>query len=164
MLLRHAKSSWSDPTLADAERPLAPRGRKAAKQICEYLGRSKARPALVLCSTSVRTRQTLEAIRPALGKVPVELESGLYGASGDELLDRLRSLPDSVDSVLLIAHNPGMQDLALSLAATGAGLDRLRAKFPTGALATLAVRSATWAELGPGGTELVDYVVPRELE
>lgn len=164
ILLRHAKSSWSDATLADADRPLAPRGRKAAKRIAEHLRKTRARPELVLCSTSLRTRQTLDAIRPAVGEVPVELEPGLYAASDDELLDRLRTLPESVGSVLLVAHNPGLQDLALSLAATGAELEQLRAKFPTGALATLAVRSESWTELGPGGAELVDYVVPRELE
>lgn len=164
ILLRHAKSSWSDPTLADADRPLAPRGRKAAKRIAEHLRKTAAGPDLVLCSTSLRTRQTLDAIRPALGKAPVELEPGLYAASDDELLGRLRALPDSIESVLLIAHNPGLQDLALTLAATGDGLERLRTKFPTGALATLAVRSETWATLGPGGAELVDCVLPRELE
>lgn len=164
MLLRHAKSSWADPGLADADRPLAPRGRRASKLIAEYLRKQKARPALVLCSTAARTRETLDAIRPGLGDCEVELEPRLYAAWSKELLDRLREIPDTVDSVLVVAHNPGLQNLALELAPNGPGHDRLREKFPTGALATFTVRGTSWSALGAGAAELVDYVVPRDLE
>lgn len=164
MLLRHAKSSWADPGLADFDRPLAPRGRRASKLVAEYLRKQQADPALVLCSTSARTRETLEAVLPALGDCEVEFEPRLYGASSGELLGRLREVPDSSESVLVVAHNPGLHDLALELAGDGPGVDRLREKFPTGALATFAVRRGGWASLGPGRAELVDYVVPRELE
>jgi phosphohistidine phosphatase len=163
-LLRHGKSSWSDSTIADTDRPLAPRGERAAKRIAKYLRRKKIRPALVLCSPSLRTRQTLEAIQPSLGKkCTVELVPELYGASEQELLERLRALPEGLGSVLLIGHNPGLQDLALALASQGAELEHLREKFPTGALATLVVERDSWAALSPGDAELVDYVVPRQL-
>jgi phosphohistidine phosphatase len=163
LLLRHAKSSWDDPALPDSERPLAPRGEKAARTIARYLLEKRIHPELVLCSPSRRTRQTFEAIEPSLGRdVPVEYEPGLYGASAGELLARLRSVAGSTGSVLVIGHNPGLQDLALLLAGRGARIDRLREKFPTAALATLSVGDG-WAELGPGEAELVDYVVPREL-
>lgn len=164
LLLRHAKSSWADPSLADVERPLAPRGEKAARAIARYLLEKRVRPELVLCSTSHRTRQTFEAIEPSLGRdVAVEYEQELYGASEDELLARIRRVPPEVDTLLMIGHNPGMQDLALLLAGGGARLDRLREKFPTAALATLATADG-WAGLKAGGAELVDYVVPRELD
>ena len=163
ILLRHAKSSWSDPTVADIDRPLAPRGERASRLIAEYLRRKKIRPALVLCSPALRTRQTLEAIEPALGKgSTVELVPELYAASERELLERLRALPTSVASVLLIGHNPGLQELALVLASPSVDRDKLE-HFPTAALATFVVDRDSWAALGPGEGELVDYVVPRQL-
>ena len=161
-LLRHGKSSWSDPNLADHDRPLAPRGERAARRIAEHIRRKKLRPALVLCSPSLRTRQTLAAIR--LGKrSAVEVVPQLYGASERELLALVLALPAEVDSVMLIGHNPGLQELALVLASRGDDLPRLQEKFPTCALATLVVDSESWAALGPGDAELVEYVVPRQL-
>ena len=164
-LLRHAKSSWSDPTLSDHERPLAPRGRRDAKRIAAHLLELGIAPELVLCSTAVRTRETLELIRPALGSAAtVELEAGLYAAWAETLLERLRQVPAERTSVMLIGHNPGLQDLALVLASSGPGRDRLEAKFPTAALATLTVPAASWTELSPGEAVLAAYVVPKELE
>jgi phosphohistidine phosphatase len=164
ILLRHGKSSWSDPTIDDLDRPLAPRGKRASRLIAKYMRRKKIRPALVLCSPSLRTRQTLEAIESSLGKKSaVELAPQLYAATETELLERLRALPDSVASVMLIGHNPGLHDLARALASRGSDLPRLEEKFPTGALATLVVEGDTWAGLEPGDAELVHYVVPREL-
>src|SRR3954451_7049626 len=104
LLLRHAKSSWDDVRLADHDRPLAPRGRGAAKRIAEYMRRTRLDPGIVLCSSAVRARETLELIRPALPSSAVSLEDELYAASGDELLTRIRRVPDAVGSVLVIAH------------------------------------------------------------
>jgi phosphohistidine phosphatase len=160
-LLRHAKSSWDDPALADHERPLAPRGRRDARRIAKHLRRRGITPALVLCSSAVRTQETLDLLRPALAEVAVQVEEQLYGASSETLLERIHSLPDEVGSLLLIGHNPGLQDLALALASSGAELERLEAKFPTAALATLAL--ARWSSLGPGDAELVSYLVPKQL-
>jgi phosphohistidine phosphatase len=164
-LLRHAKSSWDDPALSDHERPLAPRGRRAAARIAEHLKGEGIRPALVICSSSRRTRQTLERIATALPDVPVQVEADLYGADAGSLHRRLHRLPDTADSVLLVGHNPGLHDLTLTLAGDGDAeiLARLRAKMPTGALATLAAPVKRWRNLRPGGAELVGFVVPREL-
>ena len=164
ILLRHGKSSWSDSTLADIDRPLAPRGERASRSIAKYIRRKRIRPALVLCSPSVRTRQTLDAIEPSLGKrCSVEFVPQLYAASEQELLEQLQALPESVSSVLLVGHNPGLHNLARVLASRGADLHQLEEKFPTGALATLVVHSDSWTALSPGEAELVDYVVPRQL-
>jgi phosphohistidine phosphatase len=164
ILLRHGKSSWSDSTLADIDRPLAPRGERALRKLAKYIRRERIRPALVLCSSALRTRQTLEAVEASLGKrFVVEIVPQLYAASEQELLERLQALPEPVSSVMVIGHNPGLQDLALVLASRGAYLPQLEEKFPTGALATLVVRSASWSALRPGDAELVDYVVPRQL-
>jgi phosphohistidine phosphatase len=161
-LLRHAKSSWADPSLADRERPLAQRGRRDAKRIAKHLRRLGCAPELVLCSSAARTRETLELMQPALGGSTVMLEEELYAASSDELLARIRLVPDPVASVMLIGHNPGLHQLALALASAGDELERLEAKFPTAALATLAF-SKSWSRLAPAEATLAAYVVPKQL-
>ena len=150
-LLRHAKSSWDDASLDDHDRPLAPRGRKASKAIGRYLRDHDIEPELVLCSSAKRARQTLARLGPA--GVDARIEPELYGASAQALLERLHAVPDEVASVMLIGHNPGMQQLAFNLA----GLDD---KFPTAALATF--ECSRWRTLDQA--TLVDYVRPRELE
>lgn len=161
-LLRHAKSSWADPTLSDHERPLAPRGRRDAKRIAAHLLQQRVEPEVVLCSSAARARETLELLRPALGSSTVEVEEELYAASSDELLARIRLVPDAVDSVMLIGHNPGLHQLALTLASSGDELERLEAKFPTAALSTLAV-SKGWSRLEPADATVAAYVVPKQL-
>jgi phosphohistidine phosphatase len=164
-LLRHAKSSWADPTLPDRERPLAPRGRRDGKRIAKHLARLRIQPELVLCSTAERTRETLELIRPALGTTgSTRLEAELYAASSDELLERIRIVPEEVASVMLIGHNPGLQDLALALASAGADLERLKTKFPTAALATLTLENTPWSKLSEADALLAAYVVPKQLD
>lgn len=163
-LLRHAKSSWADPTLPDRERPLAPRGHRDAKRIAKHVVRLGIEPELVLCSSAERARATLELVRPALGATPtVRLEAELYAASADELLERIRGVPEAVASVMLIGHNPGLQQLALVLASAGAELRRLEAKFPTAALATLTAAKRAWSQLSPADAVLAAYVVPKQL-
>jgi phosphohistidine phosphatase len=162
-LLRHAKSSWDDPTLADHDRPLAPRGRRAAEAMAQHLRQEGISPELVLCSPSARTRQTLTGVAPGLGEdADVRIESELYAASAATLLEVLHEVPDEVSSVMLIAHNPGIQDLAVSLAGGGPAVERMRSKFPTAALATLELHGS-WRELAPEGAELVTFVKPKDL-
>jgi phosphohistidine phosphatase len=166
LLLRHAKSSWSDPGLRDHERPLAPRGRKAAKRLARYVDSHGLQPELVLCSSARRARETLDLLRPALGAgAEVAFDNDLYGADGGELLGRVRAVTNHVESVMLVGHNPGLQDLAISLAGDGepGALELLRAKFPTAALAILDLGSTGWARLGPGDARLTRLVLPREL-
>lgn len=102
-------------------------------------------------------------VQPALANAHIKVEEELYAASGDALLERLRTVPDEVESVLVIGHNPGLYDLALTLASSGAELDRLEAKFPTAGFATLTVPHSPWSKLGEGDAELVAYVVPKQL-
>lgn len=163
-LLRHAKSDWDDSELADHERPLAPRGTRASKAIAKHLAGEGIEPALVLCSSAVRARETLDRIAPALGSPKVEVEDGLYGAGAGALLERLRRVPDTVDSVMVIGHNPGIEELALELGGSGEDLERMERKYPTAALATLSVPGESWGELTEGRSELLAFVLPRELE
>jgi phosphohistidine phosphatase len=119
-------------------------------------------PSLVLCSSAARTRETLERIMPSLGDPEALIEPGLYEASSDALIARLRAVPDATESVMLIGHQPAIQTLALELAGDGPELARVRAKFPTAALATL-LFAGGWSALGPGRAELVAFVKPKEL-
>jgi phosphohistidine phosphatase len=162
-LLRHAKSSWDDPTLRDRDRPLAPRGHRAAARIARWVRKHDVRPQLVVSSNAARAQETLQAVLPGLGEPEVWIEVGLYAASAETLLERVRALPDEVEEAMLVGHNPGLGDLLLLLAEPGELRERAEAKVPTGALATLEADIARWAELEPGAARLVAFVVPREL-
>jgi phosphohistidine phosphatase len=158
-VLRHAKSSWDDPGLPDHDRPLAPRGRKAVKLLAAHVREAGIEPGLVLCSSARRTRETLEGVNPGGER---HIESELYGATTADLLGRLRRISAQTHAVMLIGHNPSVQVLVLRLAARGDGLEAVRNKFPTGALATLTFEGP-WSELGPGTGELAAYVRPKDL-
>jgi phosphohistidine phosphatase len=163
-LLRHAKSSWTDPELDDPDRPLAPRGERAADRMRDYLDAQSIRPALVLCSSALRTRQTLARVLPALGsELEVRIERSLYTFEAAALLDRLGGVPEGVPSVMLVGHNPAIQDLALMLAALGNRLEGLARKYPTAALAEIVFPSGSWQDIGKTRGELTRFVVPREL-
>jgi phosphohistidine phosphatase len=162
-LLRHAKSAWGDPTLPDRERPLAPRGRKAAKRMARWARKHDVRPQLVLCSSAVRARQTLQRVLPGLGEPAVWIEVTLYAAAADTLLARIRALPEEVDEVMLVGHNPGLMDLALLLAAPGPNRKRARGNVPTGALVELELAAGHWRDVEAGGARMRRFVVPRDL-
>jgi phosphohistidine phosphatase len=161
-ILRHAKSSHDDPSLSDRERPLAPRGRRAAKAMSTHLLERGIRPALVLCSPATRARQTLSGLAPALDGSDIRIESGLYEASAHGLLARLQTIPKTVPSAMVIGHNPAIERLALDLAATGPHLADVSRKYPTGALATLEF-TADWSQLDADGARLIGFVKPRDL-
>jgi phosphohistidine phosphatase len=157
LLLRHAKSSWEDPGLADHDRPLSPRGRRAARAIRGYLRKHEIPITLVLCSSARRTRETVELVDPG-GEV--QIEDGLYGASADDLLERIRQLPEQEGVVMLVGHNPSMHELALGLAKHPQEL--AGRTYPTGGLAWFSF-SGSWRSLAPGQAELTEFVTPREL-
>lgn len=167
LLLRHAKSAWSDPRLDDHERPLSRRGERAAKAMADHIARKEPRPDLILCSTAMRTRQTLAPLVKRLDSPapPIALERDLYLAPEDVLLAHLQALGDEIATVLLIAHNDGIWRLAAALAGSGPSeaLAALREKFPTGALATLRVPNKPWRELELGSAKLTAFVRPRDL-
>jgi phosphohistidine phosphatase len=167
LLLRHAKSAWNDPRLDDHERPLNGRGERAAKAMADHIARREPHPDLILCSTAMRTRQTLAPLLKRLDgpAPPISLENGLYLASEDALLARLQAVADDVQTVLLIGHNDGIGQLAADLAAYGPSdaLAALREKYPTGALAVLRAPDGTWSDLKPGSAKLLAFVRPRDL-
>jgi phosphohistidine phosphatase len=163
-LLRHAKSSWKADT-EDHERPLNKRGRETADVVGRHLRGAVGQLDLVLCSSARRTRQTLELLLAALSAPPrCMVEDGLYLADCATLLNRLKRLDEAVVNVLLIGHNPGLQELATALAKPDSpGAAALAdGKFPTAACASFEIRTS-WSALGDTRHRLVDYVTPASL-
>lgn len=176
------KSSWDEEGVPDHERPLATRGQRALATMADYLKHRKGaapRPDLILCSSALRTRQTLAGLIPA-GRVwknppPALIEDGLYMATSDALVDRLRDLSSvpvtqpavaAPDTVMLIGHNPGLETLALALADAPDDdlVARLAGKYPTGALARLDLAIDDWRDLRPGCGRLRQFITPRDVE
>jgi len=164
LLLRHAKSSGNDPGESDHDRTLTPRGRRAAELVGLYLAQRGDPPSLALCSSARRVQDTLAPLRQRLD-LTVETVRELYLADPDTLLAQLAQVDDREASVLVIAHNPGLHDLAMLLAADGdaAARARLREGFPTAALAVLELEIARWDEIRPGCGSLLELRVPRDL-
>ena len=172
ILLRHAKSAW--PDVPDHDRPLADRGRRDAPAAGRWLRAAGLVPDRVLCSTAERARETwrlagaeLSGGGPGAGPA-VTFEPRVYGASAAGLLGLLHEVPGDARAVLLVGHEPAMSELALTLAgpAVDAGrhgeLDRIRAKFPTAAIAVLEF-TGSWSRLGPGGARLARLVIPSDI-
>ncbi len=162
-LLRHAKSSWDEPMLADRDRPLAPRGRKATRRLARWLAEHDVRPDVVVCSPAVRARETVDGIVPALDVARVFVDERLYHATAPALLGRARELPSGASEAMLVGHNPGLAELCLLLARPGELRGRIEAKLPTGALVSLEADVDEWADLAPGCAEIVGLVLPRDL-
>ena len=168
LLLRHAKSSWDDPELADHDRPLSNRGRSAAKTMAGYLADEHLKPDVLLCSTAERTRRTLDAILNIWPGLNVHYEDSLYLATTGQALNVLNK-SGAGSRTLLIGHNPTIEDLAHKLQDHGirgnsrAAAD-LSAKFPTAALAILSLDCSDWSDVQPGCGHLTHFVKPRDLE
>lgn len=166
-LLRHAKSSWGDPTLADFDRPLNKRGKRAAENMAAYLAAGKLRPDLVLCSAAKRTVSTLKRVQSQFGgDLPAVIDEALYHADASLWIRRLRALNNDVGAVMIVGHNPGAEELAHILTGSGdkEAYSRMAVKFPTGALAVFQSDISSWREIGHDGANLLCFVCPRDLE
>ncbi|MFM9614171.1 SixA phosphatase family protein [Streptomyces niveiscabiei] len=163
VVLRHAKSAWPDG-VPDHDRPLGPRGLRDAPAAGRALAEADCLPDLALCSTAERARRTWELASAEWGTPPpVRHDARLYGADVPEILDVLRETPPEVETLLLVGHNPGLEDLVLDLAGDGVDdtLERVAVKFPTSAIAVLAWHAATWRTLARGTALLTSVTVPR---
>jgi len=164
LLVRHAKSSWSDPSAADIDRPLSGRGVRSAEALARHLATANRSPDIVMCSPANRARQTLAAIEGVLAAgADIRIEPVVYDGGTDELLGALRELPLAATTVMVIGHNPTMQDLALRLIVPDDDdddLSRLREQFPTAGLATLSV-APRWDRLANGCATLEGFWTPR---
>ena len=158
LLLRHAKSDWSHPGLRDHDRPLAPRGLRDAPRMGRYLRERGWVPAAALVSTARRARTTAELALEAAGAAPeaLRLVPALYGSSPDEIVDIVGEEGGSASPLLVVAHNPGMEDLAARF------LGRYE-RFQTAALLAASVPGPDWTGLSPATADAEAVVRPREL-
>ncbi|MGY6554287.1 MAG: SixA phosphatase family protein [Wenzhouxiangella sp.] len=167
LLFRHAKSSWSRNGLADHDRPLSGRGRRAAPAMGRTLAALGLVPARVLCSTSQRTRQTLQLAAEDWSPAPqTEYLAALYHAGPATLEALVRRHGAGAETLMLVGHQPGMQEFALDLIRDGerAARARLETKFPTAALAVIEFPIDDWHGLEAGTGRLMRYVRPRDLD
>ena len=158
LLLRHAKSDWSHPGLRDHDRPLARRGLRDAPRMGRYLRDAGLCPAAALVSTARRARDTAELALAAAGAAPdaLSLLPELYGSSPDRILDVVGRDGGKASPLLVVAHNPGMEDLAARF------LGRYE-HFPTAALLVVSAPASDWTELAPGTAAVDAFIRPREL-
>jgi len=168
MIFRHAKSSWDDPSLDDFDRPLAPRGIKAANAMARHMRESLPPPDRIICSPAQRARETLAHILPALKtELQINLDRALYDlGSARALWDHIKALKVQEPRLMLVGHNPLLEQLAALLIGSGDAADRkaLATKFPTGALAVIEFDAKTWSAVAPASGRLVGFVQPRALE
>ncbi|MBZ0130269.1 MAG: histidine phosphatase family protein [Rhodobacteraceae bacterium] len=162
ILVRHAKSSWSESSLPDKDRPLNDRGHEAAPKIGRWLASKGYQPDEVISSAALRCRETWAGILGQLNPVSnVRFEDYLYLATDAEMLDTLRTA--SGDTVLMIGHMPGIGDLARGLRQDPPPKHSLFAKYPTGAATVLDFQIDDWAEAQFGSARFEAYVAPADL-
>jgi phosphohistidine phosphatase len=158
LILRHAKSSWRKAELADHDRPLSKRGKRDAPRIGNLLRREELVPDLIISSSATRARRTAELVSEACGYGgELQLERDLYAADPEAYLDALQLLPESIKCVMVVGHNPGLEELLELL--TGEWQ-----RLPTAALAQVKLRLDAWEKIDeePQG-KLVNLWLPRQL-
>lgn len=158
VLLRHAKSGYP-ADVTDHDRPLAERGAREAGLAGDWLRTHLPAIDAVLCSTAVRTRETLACTGI---DAPRRYAERLYGATPGAVIDEITTTDDVVSTLLVIGHEPAMSQVALGLADGGNNTtaEQISAKFPTSAIAVLRI-AGSWADLELGGAELLSFHVPR---
>ena len=165
-LFRHAKSGEkNNPRIQDFDRPLSDRGLKAAPKMGGAMRDRGLRPNLVLCSPALRTRQTLTlASAKAWDNAPkVRFEKKLYEANSQTLLKVLNDLPEDVDHVMIVGHNPGLQDFAVMLAVNGRERLQLKDKLPTAAVVSFEFDEELWKDVQPATGHVALFLTPKTL-
>lgn len=170
LLLRHAKAATGSPRASDSDRPLNERGRKDAPRVGIEMQHRRYLPDLVLCSTALRTKETWEHVMPELdGSPAVRFLDELYLASAKAITDIVRKKGDDYPVVLVIGHNPGLEDCAQALSRKPQSdqericANALAEKFPTCALAVLDFEVPSWRSIAPGTGTLHDFIRPKSL-
>jgi phosphohistidine phosphatase len=166
-LLRHAKSGDDGSVARDFDRALNAKGRRAARAIGRHLRDAGIRFDTILASPAVRVRETLEEVADGYGSdlVP-DWEQRLYLASVAELIDAVHAAPDFAASLLLVGHNPGLEQLVLALVPDSGDAARgaVAQKYPTASLAEIDFDIDRWADVVPGAGRLARFVRPRDLD
>lgn len=164
-LLRHAKSGWDDPVTRDFDRPLNGKGRRAAARMGRYMRDEGLAFDAVVASPALRVQQTIAGVEDGYGQtLGPRWDRRIYMASAATLLDLVQGVDDGAARVLLVGHNPGLEDLALHLASASPCRAEVEAKYPTATLAELRFEIEHWADLAEGVGTLARFTRPRELD
>lgn len=160
ILTRHAKSSWKEPILSDKERPLSKRGKRDAPFMGEMFRKKDVKPDLVISSPAVRARDTAKVFCEKLG-IPeknIKYDEDLYEAWHDELLEVINSVDNSINNLMVFAHNPGLTDLSNFLA------DQRIDNIPTSGIAGLQFNGDSWSDLSAGSCRLLFFEYPKKYQ
>ena len=169
LLLRHAKSSWDDPSVPDHQRPLNTRGERAARAMSHAFATLHLAPDLALVSSARRAQQTFAALELNADATEVVVADALYLADAEQIFEQLRQVRAGTRSVLVVAHNPGLYDTAIELVGNDPAtrpeppVMRLLDGYPTATLAEFAV-AVPWAEIGPDRGRLLRFQRPDDGE
>lgn len=164
-LLRHAKSGWDDPVARDFDRPLNPKGQRAAAMMGRHLRAEGLVFDHVLASPAARVVETLAQVATGYGSdLAPHWDQRLYLASAATLLDLVHDLPGGADRVLFSGHNPGLEELVLLLSGDNDLRDSVERKYPTASLVEMRFDVADWAGVKPGKGILVRFTRPRDLD
>jgi len=169
-ILRHAKPSWNDPRLEDIDRPLTEEGKQDSIALGQYMARENMIPDIILCSSAVRAVQTLDGIIAGLDDrlLPdheIARDKGMYLTGAGSLYEKIKGVPERFDTILLIAHNPDVHNLAVNLIQDGPAdhIQKLHQGYPAGALCVLECPCNRWGQLELGKNRLEMFLSPRDL-
>jgi len=166
LLLRHAKSSWTHPGLMDFERPLNNRGILAADKMATHLSANMPLPDQIICSSAQRTRETLSAfLKVYAHEMTIEMSRDLYMAPPSVMIGLIQAVPTEVETLMLISHNPGMEELALTLSKPihSDAMEDMLFKYPTAACAHLSFEGQDWMDVRVKSATLEAFIKPRDL-
>ena len=164
--IRHAKSDWASPLLADHDRRLAERGQKASAIMKDFFGNSNKNFDIVLSSTALRAVETIEIIKPSIKDTKIIYKKELYTFDDQIMMEFISKITDEISSVLIVGHNPAIQETVLRLAKTDQNsslLNRVENKYPTAAFCTLTSSIDKWTHAGDTMFKLQEFICPKEL-
>jgi phosphohistidine phosphatase len=158
LLLRHGKSDWNSSLENDYDRPLALRGKQAARRMATLITEEELEPELILTSPAARAAQTAQIVQFEIGDVDLAERESLYEAEVEDLLSAVQALPNDLERVMLVGHNPGLEELAAEL--TGDSGIVLK----TCTLVVINARAGDWRDISPGSAKLAAIYNPRDIE
>ncbi|WP_076068890.1 SixA phosphatase family protein [Sphingomonas montana] len=168
ILLRHAKSGWDDTVSRDFDRPLNPKGKRAGRTVGQHMRTLGLAFDAAVASPAVRVVETLAQVADGYGvAIDPAWDRRIYLASATTLLDVVRETDDAAATLLLVGHNPGLEDLVLALVPDRNGnleRNKVEEKFPTASLAVLHFEIDLWADVKPGSGTLIRFIRPRDLD
>lgn len=164
-LLRHAKSSWDDPVKRDFDRPLNPRGRRAARTVGREMRSLGLAFDRAVASPARRVVETIEEVALSFGPLDPDYDERIYLAPLGTLMDVVHETSDAIARLLLVGHNPGLEELALFLAGREGPLRaEVEVKYPTGTLAEIRFSAEHWRDVAEGEGTIVRFIRPRDLD